>query len=270
MHSCAIAVLFFMWRVEIQAIPLALPCPNLKNPGQTEDRSGVGGELIEVCHDAFNLLRGSKPLLYDRFLDVFHRDCRHVLSGSTPKSWLHNFQMHIVEAGVEEQAHQPRPDVRIAAFAVHGSLVQVHIAAEGRTRRITEMGGKLDIFDDHRAASPRGSRHARKSLLWFRKVCEQKTTVYKVVDIDFSKVGDIRGPKNRRQLVMGCLVASELQTTLVPIYADGLSRWSDAKSEPEGDGPVAAADIETAHPLVDADAAKKGFGCRPLGTCQEP
>ena len=35
---------------------LPLPSPDLKNPRHTEDRPRVGGELIEVRHDAFDFL----------------------------------------------------------------------------------------------------------------------------------------------------------------------------------------------------------------------
>jgi len=40
-----------------RAVPLPLPSPDLKNPGHTEDRPAVGGEVIEFRHDAFDFLR---------------------------------------------------------------------------------------------------------------------------------------------------------------------------------------------------------------------
>ena len=69
--------------------------------------------------------------------------------------------------------------------------------------------------------------------------------------------------------MQGRLPSGELQAALVPVDAHDLSRGADAKSELEGDGPVAAADIQTAHPAADADAAKQRFGRRPLGTSQQ-
>jgi hypothetical protein len=84
-----------------------------------------------------------------------------------------------------------------------------------------------------------------------------------------SNVHDILGPEHGWQLVLGGPAAGEFQAALIPVYAHDLSSGTDSKGEFESDGPIAAADIQTAHSGADADSSKKRFGRRPLGTSQE-
>jgi hypothetical protein len=200
---------------------------------------------------------------------VCHRDRSDALSRTAAKGRLHDFQLHIIKAAVEEKAHQPRPYVRVAPLAYHGSLVQIHIPGKGRARRVTEVGRKFDVFHDYQAAASNGSHHTLKGFCRLSEMRKQKASVHAIVGLDFSKVRNVLGSEDGRQLVLGCLAAGEFQTALVAVDTHGLSGGSDSKRESESDGPVAAADIEAAHSPADTDSPKKCSGRRPLGAGQE-
>src|SRR5579884_2860171 len=164
---------------------------------------------------------------------------------------------------------EPRPDVRVASRGFHGSLIQVHIAAEGKASWITEVGRKLNVFHDHPAASLRCLHHTLQGCLGFREVRQQKPAVHEVVGWGRSKLRDVLGSKDGWQFVLGRSAAGEFQAVLVPVNAHGLSGGADSKDEFERDSPVAAADIQTAHPGADADLLQKRLGRRPFDTSQE-
>src|SRR5262245_44347905 len=98
---------------------------------------------------------------------------------------------------------------------------------------------------------------------------EQKPAVYHVVGVSFPQVADRLRPEHDRRLPAERLLAGQLQTALVPVQAHNAPGRTDPASELEGDGPVAAADIEAVHPLPQANPPEQGPGGRPFGAGQE-
>src|SRR4029453_2361230 len=94
--------------------------------------------------------------------DILHRDRRDQFHLAVQVRQLHHVHADALEPTLNQEAREPRADVRIGTATDSGFRVPLDVPGEGAVIRMTEVSAKIDVDDGHDATWPDRVTYARE------------------------------------------------------------------------------------------------------------